>query len=100
MTESSLPNQSPPRLPLGGLVTTPGADEALAAANVSIVDLLNRHARGDWGELPEEDRQQNELAVTTGQRVLSSYRLGNGQKIWIITEADRASTTVLLPDDY
>ncbi|MCL1618259.1 hypothetical protein [Ralstonia pseudosolanacearum] len=100
MTESSLTTQSPPRLRLGRLVTTPGAYEALAAANVSIVDLLNRHARGDWGELPEEDRQQNELAVTTGQRVLSSYRLGNGQKIWIISEADRASTTVLLPDDY
>ena len=52
------------------------------------------------GDVCEEDRQQNERAVTTGERVLSSYRLGNGQRVWILTEADRSVTTILLPDEY
>ncbi|MRS99702.1 hypothetical protein GJQ57_13710 [Ralstonia pickettii] len=100
MTEPPVPALPLPRLPLGHLVATPAAVAALAASGVSIYRLLNRHARCDWGELSDEDRQQNDLAVTTGQRVLSSYPLENGQRIWIITEADRAVTTVLLPEDY
>ncbi|HWV06684.1 hypothetical protein [Ralstonia sp.] len=100
MTEPSIPALTRPRLPLGQLVATPAAIAALSAAGVSVYLLLNRHARGDWGELSDEDRQQNELAVTTDQRVLSSYLLSNKQKVWIITEADRSVTTVLLPDDY
>ncbi|WP_353627682.1 hypothetical protein ABNQ24_06870 [Ralstonia pseudosolanacearum] len=100
MTEPSLPALARPRLALGQLVATPAAVAALSEAGVSVYRLLNRHTCGDWGELSDEDRQQNELAVTTGQRVLSSYLLGNGQKIWIITEWDRSATTVLLPDEY
>ncbi|QCX49686.1 hypothetical protein [Ralstonia pseudosolanacearum] len=102
MTESSLPALPPPRLPLGQLVATPAAVAALTAAGVSVFKLLNRHARGDWGELSDEDRQQNDLAAVTGQRVLSSYPLETGQKIWIITEGDSGHrvTTVLLPEDY
>ena len=100
MTESSLPVLPPPRLPLGQLVATPAAIAALAAADVSIFKLLNRHARGDWGDLSSEDLALNDLAAITGQRVLSSYLLGNGQKVWIITEWDRSVTTTLLPDDY
>lgn len=100
MTESSLPALPPPRLPLGQLVATPAAIAALAAADVSIFKLLNRHARGDWGDLSSEDLALNDLAAITGQRVLSSYLLGNGQKVWIITEWDRSVTTTLLPDDY
>lgn len=100
MTEPSLPELSPPRLPLGQLVATPAAIAALAAADVSIFKLLNRHARGDWGDLSTEDLALNDLAAITGQRVLSSYLLGNGQKVWIITEWDRSVTTTLLPDDY
>ncbi|MDO3621719.1 hypothetical protein Q3O98_11475 [Ralstonia pseudosolanacearum] len=100
MTEPSVPALTRPRLALGQLVATPAAVAALSEARVSIYLLLNRHARGDWGELSEEDRQQNELAVTTDQRVLSSYRLSNKRKVWIITEADRSVTTVLLPEDY
>lgn len=100
MTQSSTATPSSPRLRLGRLVTTPGAYEALAAANVSIVDLLNRHARGDWGDLSSEDHALNNLAAITSQRVLSSYLLGDGNKIWIITEWDRSVTTVLLPDEY
>ncbi|API73565.1 hypothetical protein [Ralstonia pseudosolanacearum] len=91
---------SPPRLPLGHLLATPAASAALQAAGVSIFKLLNRHARGDWGDLSEEDHQQNNLAAMTGQRVLSSYLLSSGQKVWVVTEWDRSMTTVLLPDDY
>lgn len=100
MTEPALPTLTPPRLPLGRVVATPAAIAALSEAGVSVYLLLNRHARGDWGELSEEDRLQNLLAVNTGQRVVSSYRLGNGQKVLIITEADRSVSTVLLPEDY
>lgn len=100
MTESSLPTQSPPCLPLGRLVTTPSAYEALAAANVSVVGLLNRHARGDWGDLCADDRVLNNLAAMTGQQVLSSYRLPGNLTIWVITEWDRSVTNILLPDEY
>lgn len=100
MTEPSLPTLPRPRLPLGQLVATPGAVAALAAADMSVFLLLNRHARGDWGDLSSEDLALNDLAAITGQRVLSSYLLGNGQKVWIITEWDRSVTTVLLPDEY
>ncbi len=100
MTQPSVPALIRPRLPLGQLVATPAAIAALSEAGVSAYLLLNRHARGDWGDLSEEDRQHNELAVTTGQRVLSSYRLSNKQDVWIITDADRSVTTVLLPEDY
>ncbi|APC69149.1 plasmid related protein [Ralstonia solanacearum] len=100
MPEPSLPALPPPRLPLGQLVATPAAIAALAAADVSIFKLLNRHARGDWGDLSSEDLALNDLAAITSQRVLSNYLLGNGQKVWIITEWDRSVTTVLLPDDY
>ncbi|AGH85380.1 plasmid related protein [Ralstonia pseudosolanacearum FQY_4] len=81
-------------------MATPAAIAALAEADVSISKLLNRHARGDWGDLSTEDLALNDLAAITGQRVLSSYLLGNGQKVWIITEWDRSVTTTLLPDDY
>jgi hypothetical protein len=62
--------------------------------------LLKRHVTGDWGELDEEDRRENELSVANGFRLLSSYILSSGAKIWIITEADRSVTTLLLPSEY
>ena len=89
-----------PRLKPGRLFTTPSALEVLRAANVSVGDLLTRHLRGDWGDLTAEDRKQNDLALETGLRVLSSYALPGNGKVWIITEWDRSVTTVLLPDDY
>ncbi|MFV8630676.1 hypothetical protein ACNRDB_14505 [Ralstonia pseudosolanacearum] len=100
MTESSVPALTRPRLPLGQLVATPAAIAALSEAGVSAYLLLNRHARGDWGDLSYEDQAMNQLAVLTGERVLSRYTLPNGQAVWVITEADRAATTVLLPEDY
>lgn len=89
-----------PRLPLGRLLATPAAVDAIQSAGASIFALVNRHARGDWGDLPEADREQNDLSVVAGRRVLSCYPLGDEQKVWIITEADRSTTTLLLPDEY
>jgi hypothetical protein len=88
------------RFPLGKLCITPGADAALHQSGVSLTDLLTRHATGDWGVLDPADRQTNEMALQNGLRLLSSYRLANGQTLWIITEADRSATTALFPDEY
>jgi hypothetical protein len=55
---------------------------------------------GDWGELSDEDVKENEFSLKEGLRLLSAYQTGKGQKIWIITEADRSSTTILLPSEY
>ncbi|WP_017922473.1 hypothetical protein [Burkholderia glumae] len=89
-----------PRFKLGRIFATPAALEAVADAHVSIIDLLIRHIRGDWGDLSESDRQQNELSIDAGLRLLSSYVLPGGQTVWVITEWDRSSTTFLLPGDY
>ena len=86
--------------PLGRVVATPGVLDALAAAAVSPAALLARHVVGDWGDLDEEDRRENELSLTKGFRLLSSYGLPDGGKVWIITEADRSATTLLLPSEY
>src|SRR5579872_5323300 len=59
--------------------------------------FISRHVAGDWGELDEEDRRENELSGKEGFRILSAYTLSDGTKIWIITEADRSATTILLP---
>ncbi|EON14918.1 hypothetical protein [Pandoraea sp. SD6-2] len=88
------------RLPLGRLLATPAAVDAIQSTGASIFALVNRHARGDWGELSEADREQNDLSVVAGRRVLSCYPLGDEQKVWIITEADRFTTTLLLPHEY
>ncbi|RDS99291.1 hypothetical protein DWU95_36425 [Burkholderia contaminans] len=85
---------------LGRLFAAPAAIDVLSDVQVSIVDLLIRHVRGDWGDIPEADREQNELSVDVGLRLLSSYVLPNGQTVWVITEWDRSSTTFLLPGDY
>jgi hypothetical protein len=72
----------------------------LEEAGVSSASLLARHVNGDWGELDEHDRKENEFSLKNGFRILSSYALGNGAKIWVITEADRSSTCLLLPSEY
>ena len=61
---------------------------------------LVRHIAGDWGDVGEHDRRENELSLVRGFRLLSAYTLNSGTKIWIITEADRSATTVLLPEEY
>ena len=88
------------RLPLGQVVVTPGALQALEEAGQSPREFLRRHVVGDWGELGEEDRVENEFSVAKGFRILSSYTLSTGEKLWIITEADRSATTLLLPEEY
>jgi hypothetical protein len=86
--------------PLGQIVATPGALEALERAGQLPAEFLNRHVHGDWGELPEADKRENDLSVQQGFRILSAYTTSAGETIWIITEADRSTTTFLLPDEY
>jgi hypothetical protein len=84
------------RFPLGRIVATPGALALLVNASENPAGLLARHQAGDWGEVPPEDAHENELSVERGWRIVSSYPVGAG-RIWIITEADRSSTCLLLP---
>jgi hypothetical protein len=86
-------------LPLGRVVATPGALKLLTGARAHPFDLLTRHATGDWGDLCAFDRRQNEIALCAGLRFLSSYNVSAG-RVWIITEADRSVTTILLPEEY
>ncbi len=72
----------------------------MARAGQEQWELLNRHRTGDWGEVDSEDWAANDQAVTQGERVLSAYTLKDGVRLWIITEADRAATTILLPSEY
>lgn len=89
-----------PRFELGQVVSTPGALEAIQEAGQDPLVLLGRHVQGDWGELAEEDRAENEFSVDHNLRILSAYTLPTGVKIWLITEWDRSVTTFLLPDEY
>jgi hypothetical protein len=88
------------KFPLGQTVTTPGALEALEQAGQDPAALLARHIVGDWGDLDEEDKRENELSLAQGFRLLSAYHLTTGVKVWIITEADRSASTILLPSEY
>lgn len=84
--------------PLGKTVVT---SNALACLNLSDVNhAVIRHSRGDWGDVGPEDKAENELSLKEGFRLLSAYSDRNGNKFWVITEADRSVTTVLLPEDY
>lgn len=84
----------------GSVHATPGAIETLAINDILALDLLSRHLCGDWGEVPQEDAKANQQALENGARILSSYTLADGARIWIITEADRSCTTFLLPEEY
>jgi hypothetical protein len=88
------------RFPLGRVVATPGALGALEKAEQHPAEFLDRHVNGDWGEVPDADKQENELSVEQGFRILSAYTTSAGDKIWILTEADRSATTILLPEEY
>jgi hypothetical protein len=85
---------------LGQVVATPGALSALEQSGEQPGEFLSRHASGDWGNVGEEDSKENEFSLEQGFRLLSSYKLRSGTVIWVITEADRSSTTLLLPDEY
>jgi hypothetical protein len=87
--------------PAGRIVSTPGALDALKQEGMSPADLLQRHFSGDWGDLCEQDKAENHFALPRALRIFSSYILPRTRvKIWIITEADRSATTLLLPDEY
>ena len=88
------------RVALGKFDATPGALDALQEAGQGALEFIRRHVTGDWGELSEEDKQENVLSVREGFRILSSYTLKSGVKIWLISEAERSLTTILLPDEY
>jgi hypothetical protein len=83
-----------------GKVATPGALEALREAGQTPWEFLARHVRGDWGDVSEGDRQPNDEALQDGSRLLSAYQTQTGTRLWVITEADRSSTCLLLPDEY
>ena len=83
--------------PMGNVVITPNTLDQLTPADVQLG--LQRHQAGDWGNLGEEDWKENDDTLANGRRLLSSYRSGS-TTFWIITEADRSATTVLMPDDY
>jgi len=100
MTTNTEQSTNAPRFALGQLVSTPGALAAFANAGQTPMEFLRRHIAGDWGQVCAADAAENELSVKEGFRILSAYTLNSGTKIWIMTEADRASTCVLLPDEY
>ena len=89
-----------PKFPLGQLVATPGVLRALEEAGQSPAYFLARHVQGDWGEVNDEDKRLNDQALVDGSRLLSAYRTLKGERLWIITEADRSSTCCLLPSEY
>ena len=96
----------PHLFPLGIIAVTPGAIEAITGT--AIFEMIDRHVRGDWGVVDAEDGYANNDAIMNGNRILSAYPIDPEQPckgwgdncIWIITEADRSSTTVLLPEEY
>jgi hypothetical protein len=88
------------RFPLGRVLATPGALQALEKARQQPQEFLDRHTKGDWGDVDSHDAAENELSLQRGFRLLSSYTTGSGDKLWIITEADRSATTLLLPEEY
>lgn len=94
-----------PRFPLGQLLATPGACDAITRAGQSPGEFLARHAGCDWGELCDDDKALNEAALLDGSRLLSAYRTANDVRLWIITEAadengDRICTTIIRPEEY
>ena len=105
-TTSALPL---PRFVLGNLYNTPGAQDIMQRYQINPLELIKRHVSGDWGDVCPEDAQANEDALKFGSRILSAYVLqpSTGEdktltpvKVWLITEADRSVTTILLPEEY
>lgn len=91
---------SRPLFSLGKTVSTPAAIEALTDAKQQAWEFLHRHEYGDWGDVCADDWQENELSLQEGFRLLSSYQTTNGTRLWVITEADRSVTTILLSEEY
>jgi len=96
-------NTKKPLFPLGDCYLTPGINSLVEQQELSVQDYLLRHQCGDWGTVGKEDAAENELSLKEGYRILSAYEVETKTgaiKIWIITEADRSVTTILLPEEY
>lgn len=93
-------NESAVLFPLGCVYMTVGAKEALEESNQMAEEFLARHQSGDWGIVGKEDSKENDLSVKEGFRILSAYKTSSGVKIWVLTEANRSATTILLPSEY
>ena len=89
-----------PAFELGQIVATPGALAALRKAEQQPGEFLTLHVSGEWGDLSDEDRKENDYSLEHGFRLLSTYRTNAGDKLWIVTESDRSVTTLLLPQEY
>ena len=100
MNQDSISDTPRPLFPLGQIVNTVGALKVLTDFDVDPMSLIRRHNGGDWGNVDEFDAQQNRFAIRTGLRILSSYSFTDTITVWIITEADRTATTILLPEEY
>ena len=92
-------NQVKPLFALGKIVATPGAIEAMNILNIHPMSLLCHHQCGDWGDIDQDDKEANDSALTTGARIFSAYQVDK-KKFWVITEVDRTSTTLLIPEEY
>lgn len=93
-------SSSKPLFSPGRVVMTNGVDRLIQSGQLNPVRYLQRHLRGDWGDLPDEDRRRNDDAVKAGARLFSEYKVSPRLTLWIITESDRSVTTVLLPSEY
>lgn len=93
-------NETAILFPLGNVYLTVGAKEALEESNQLSNEFLARHQKGDWGDVCEDDKRENELSIREAFRILSAYKTARDVKLWVITEADRNSTTILLPTEY
>ncbi|MBV8893775.1 MAG: hypothetical protein JO266_17710 [Acidobacteria bacterium] len=89
-----------PLFTAGQIVATPGALALLEQVNKTPLEFLSRHLQGDWGDLCQDDKRENQLSLEHGFRLMSSYQVTAGEKLWIITEGDRSVTTLLLPGEY
>jgi hypothetical protein len=89
-----------PKFPLGNTVITGRALDALKRDPKLLEWMLYRHQSGDWGDVCDEDKLANDSALHMGTRILSAYHIDDGTKFWVITEADRTHTTILLPSEY
>ena len=88
-----------PLFPLGQIVATPGVLDHLTRHSINVLPFIDRHVRGDWGNVDPEDAQENDFSVQNGFRVLSAYDIA-GERVWIITEADRSVSTLLFSSEY
>lgn len=85
---------------LGQCGITPAAHKKLESVGIALSDILERHQTGVWQDMSGRDQTSNHEAIQNGSRVFSAYKLTDDIKVWIITEADRSSTTILLPSEY